>query len=85
MPGYLVIIPTYNEIENIERMVRTVLSLDPPFHLLIVDDGSPDGTSVKIKELMKLNDDLEEIKQLSLISAPPDALTSFFVKILSRL
>ncbi|CAG8595380.1 6112_t:CDS:2 [Ambispora gerdemannii] len=38
---------------------------------------------IKIKELMKLNDNLEEVKQLSLISAPPDALTSFFVKILS--
>ena len=40
---------------------------------------------IKIKELMKLDDDLEEVKQLRQISAPPDALTSFFVKILSRL
>ena len=40
---------------------------------------------IKIKELMKLNNDLEEAKQLRLISAPLDALTSFFVKILSRL
>ncbi|CAG8570409.1 8227_t:CDS:2, partial [Paraglomus brasilianum] len=39
---------------------------------------------IKIKELMKLNDDLEDVKQLSLISTPPDALASFFVKTLSR-
>jgi dolichol-phosphate mannosyltransferase len=49
----LVIIPTYNEIENIEKMVRKVFSLPNPFHLLIVDDGSPDGTATKVKELQK--------------------------------
>ncbi|MCE3226638.1 MAG: Dolichyl-phosphate beta-D-mannosyltransferase [Bacteroidetes bacterium] len=49
----LVIIPTYNEIENIEKMVRRVFSLPTEFHLLIVDDGSPDGTAVKVKELQK--------------------------------
>jgi dolichol-phosphate mannosyltransferase len=48
----LVIIPTYNEIENIERMVRKVFSLPHPFHLLIVDDGSPDGTAATVKQLM---------------------------------
>jgi dolichol-phosphate mannosyltransferase len=41
----LVIIPTYNEKENIVQMIRTVFSLSHPFHLLIVDDGSPDGTA----------------------------------------
>ena len=51
MSKYLVIIPTYNEIENIELMVRKVFSLDRPFHLLIVDDGSPDGTGSKVKEM----------------------------------
>lgn len=49
----LVIIPTYNEIENIEKMVRKVFSLPREFHLLIVDDGSPDGTAQKVKELQK--------------------------------
>lgn len=53
MPDYLVIIPTYNEKENVERMVRKVMSLDKPFHLLIVDDGSPDGTGQIVKDLMK--------------------------------
>jgi len=47
----LVIIPTYNEIENIDKMVRTVFALPREFELLIVDDGSPDGTATKVKEL----------------------------------
>jgi len=49
----LVIIPTYNEKENIERMVRKVFSLGHPFHLLIIDDGSPDGTAAIVKQLMQ--------------------------------
>jgi dolichol-phosphate mannosyltransferase len=47
----LVIIPTYNEILNIEAIVRKVLSLPGNFDLLIVDDNSPDGTASRIKEL----------------------------------
>ncbi len=49
----LVIIPTYEEKENIERVIRKVLSLEPAFHLLIVDDNSPDGTPEIVKELQK--------------------------------
>lgn len=49
----LVIIPTYEEKENIERVVRKVLSLEPAFHLLIVDDNSPDGTPEIVKELQE--------------------------------
>ena len=47
----IVIIPTYNEIENIESIVRAVFSLHKPFHILIVDDNSPDKTADKVKEL----------------------------------
>lgn len=47
----IVIIPTYNEIENIEAIIRKVMSLPEVFHVLIVDDGSPDGTGKKVKEL----------------------------------
>jgi dolichol-phosphate mannosyltransferase len=47
----LVIIPTYNEIENIESIVRAVFSLHKPFHVLIVDDNSPDKTADKVREL----------------------------------
>ncbi|MCD4832758.1 MAG: polyprenol monophosphomannose synthase [Bacteroidales bacterium] len=49
----LVIIPTYNEIENIEKMVRKVFSLTSPFDLLIIDDNSPDGTADIIKSLQQ--------------------------------
>jgi dolichol-phosphate mannosyltransferase len=49
--NYLVIIPTYNEKENIEAMIRKVFSLKSEFHLLVVDDGSPDGTGQIVKEL----------------------------------
>ncbi len=47
----IVIIPTYNEIENIEAIIRKVMGLEPTFDLLIVDDGSPDGTGLKVKQL----------------------------------
>lgn len=46
----LVIIPTYNERENIVRMIETVFSLEKAFHLLIVDDGSPDGTAGLVRQ-----------------------------------
>ncbi len=49
----VVIIPTYNEIENIENIIRTVLGLDTLFDILIVDDSSPDGTYQKVQELQK--------------------------------
>lgn len=49
----LVIIPTYNEIENAERIIRKVLSYDKGFHILIVDDNSPDGTANEVKKLQK--------------------------------
>jgi dolichol-phosphate mannosyltransferase len=48
----LVIIPTYNEKENVERMIRKVFSLSHPFHILIIDDGSPDGTATIVKSLI---------------------------------
>lgn len=50
----LVIIPTYNEIENIEAIILKTMSLPYPFDVLIVDDGSPDGTSTKVEELQLL-------------------------------
>jgi dolichol-phosphate mannosyltransferase len=51
MSQNLVIIPTYNEKENIEAIIRRVFSLSVSFSILIVDDGSPDGTSVIVKKL----------------------------------
>jgi len=49
----IVIIPTYNEKENAEAIVRAVMELQPEFHVLIVDDGSPDGTADIIKKLQQ--------------------------------
>lgn len=51
MSDSLVIIPTYNEKENIEKIVRKVFSLTQSFHVLIIDDGSPDGTADIVKQL----------------------------------
>lgn len=53
MADSLVIIPTYNEKENIENIIEAVLSLEVPFHILIVDDGSPDGTASLVKKKQK--------------------------------
>jgi dolichol-phosphate mannosyltransferase len=53
LPERIVIIPTYNEKENVEKMIRKVMSLDGGYHLLIVDDGSPDGTADIVKRLMQ--------------------------------
>lgn len=52
-PKSLVIIPTYNEKENIENIIRAVFNLEKFFHILIIDDGSPDGTATIVKELQK--------------------------------
>lgn len=53
MPDSIVIIPTYNEKENIERMIRKVFTLPHDFHVLIIDDGSPDGTATIVKQLQQ--------------------------------
>lgn len=53
MSDSIIIIPTYNEKENVCNMARTVMSLEKDFHILFVDDSSPDGTGDLIRELMK--------------------------------
>jgi dolichol-phosphate mannosyltransferase len=49
----IVIIPTYNEKENVEAIIRAVFALSHPFHILIVDDGSPDGTANIVRTLQR--------------------------------
>ena len=49
----IVIIPTYNEKENIEKIVRAIFGLEKCFHILVIDDGSPDGTAAIVKRLME--------------------------------
>ena len=63
----IVIIPTYNEIENISNIINAVLAKKDDFHILIVDDQSPDGTTSVVKDLMKKHPTifLEERKEKS--------------------
>ena len=63
----LVIIPTYNEIENISNIIHAVLAKKDDFHVLIVDDQSPDGTAKVVKEIIKKNKSvfIEERKEKS--------------------
>ena len=52
MRDTLVVIPTYNEIDNIEQLLRIIFALDGDFHVLVVDDNSPDLTALKVNELI---------------------------------
>ncbi len=52
MDTKVVIIPTYNEKENIEKIIRAVFALEGDYHVLVIDDGSPDGTAGIVKRLM---------------------------------
>lgn len=52
MDKKLVIIPTYNEIENAENIIRAVLGMEGGYSILVIDDGSPDGTAAAVKKLM---------------------------------
>ena len=49
----IVIIPTYNEKENIEKIIRAVFLLEKKFNILVIDDGSPDGTAQIVHNLIK--------------------------------
>ena len=53
MDRKIVIIPTYNEKENIEKIIRAVFSLDGNYHILVIEDGSPDGTAQIVKRLQE--------------------------------
>ena len=57
MSKAVVVVPTYNEIENIERLLRTVFSLQREFHILVVDDNSPDGTAKVVEANFKIYPD----------------------------
>jgi len=58
MEKNLVIIPTYNEKENIENIINAVFDLNAGFHVLIVDDGSPDGTATIVEKIQQTNESL---------------------------
>ena len=54
MEKKLVIIPTYNEIENISKIIQAVFALEGEYHILVIDDGSPDGTGGVVKSLQQV-------------------------------
>ena len=55
MEKKLVIIPTYNEIENISRIIEAVFALEGAYHVLVIDDSSPDGTAGVVKTLQQVH------------------------------
>lgn len=59
----LVIIPTFNEIENIEKIITDTKSVQNDIHILVVDDNSPDGTAEKVKDLQKKVKDIHLIQR----------------------
>jgi len=65
MSDSLVIIPTFNEAENIVEMIDTIFALEQDFHLLIIDDASPDGTADLVKDRMQLYKDQLFIEERS--------------------
>ena len=65
MSDSLIIIPTYNEKENIEKIIRKVFSLDKSFHVLVIEDGSPDGTADIVKRLQNEFSDNLHIEERS--------------------
>lgn len=62
-PKILVVTPTYNESENVPKLIPAVLRQAPNMHILIVDDGSPDGTGQIVKEIMKTNPNVHLIER----------------------
>lgn len=73
----LVIIPTYNEKENIRDIIQTVLGLDHPFEILIVDDGSPDGTGTIVKELQAQRPQIHLIERKGKLGLGTAYITGF--------
>lgn len=74
----LVIIPTYNEIDNIERMITTLFDLYPEISLLIIEDGSPDGTADVVKKLQaKWPDQLHMIQRQGKLGLGTAYVTGF--------
>ena len=84
MSDSLIIIPTYNEEENIEKLIKQIFSFEKEFHVLVVDDRSPDKTSQIIKQLQEEFPKKLFLEAISLkcIGDPPSPpLFSFLVSV----
>ena len=78
MSNALVVIPTYNEIENIELLLHDIISLQQDFDVLVVDDNSPDGTSAVVEKLIEVYPDtLFLIKRTSKLGLGTAYITGF--------
>lgn len=73
----LIIIPTYNEIDNIERMINTLFDLYPEVHVLIIEDGSPDGTADVVKNKQKEYANLHMIERKGKLGLGTAYITGF--------
>lgn len=73
----LIIIPTFNEIDNIERMIKTLLGLYPEVSLLIIEDGSPDGTAQVVKDLQSEFNGLHMIERQGKLGLGTAYITGF--------
>ncbi len=73
----LIIIPTYNEIDNIDRMIDAITEIDSNLSLLIIEDGSPDGTAEVIKQKQKSNDRLHMIERQGKLGLGTAYITGF--------
>ncbi|MBO7522272.1 MAG: glycosyltransferase, partial [Bacteroidales bacterium] len=73
----VVIIPTYNEKENIRAIIKAVFALTVPFDVLIIDDNSPDGTADIVKEIQKDNEHLHLIERSGKLGLGTAYLTGF--------
>ncbi|MBQ6072391.1 MAG: polyprenol monophosphomannose synthase [Bacteroidales bacterium] len=78
MDRKVIIIPTYNEKENIEKMIRTLRSLEGDYHVLVIDDGSPDGTAAIVRSLQaEFPDALHMIERKGKLGLGTAYLTGF--------
>jgi dolichol-phosphate mannosyltransferase len=73
----LIIIPTYNEIDNIENMLKTVFSLYPEISVLIIEDGSPDGTADVVKKYQEQHPNLHMIERTGKLGLGTAYITGF--------
>ena len=78
MDRKIVIIPTYNEKENIEKIIRAVFSLDGEYHILVIEDGSPDGTAQIVRRLQEeFSDRLHMIERKGKLGLGTAYITGF--------
>ena len=59
----LILVPTYNELDNVERLAKEIHRLTPDIHILFIDDSSPDGTAYLVKQMININDNIHILER----------------------